>query len=229
MDNLIKFVSYDRSAEQFFPPLPMSKVVPQWYKDTDLECEHRATDQVVPTIRKCVPVRDYLTCGYVIRNPYEVDIKYEPDEEGIVGVSSVCPVDEYISQHPWKQAPTIMQGIKNHYFKVANVWKVITPPGYSCHFYQPFFHLQEDYRMFPAIVDTDTHDDAVNFVGVGIKHQFKIPAGAPLMVVYPFKRQDWKMETEYKDYSRQNSFKFFIKKAWHGNYAKLFHSRKKFR
>ena len=231
-DKLIKFVSYDDGALEFFKPVPLSKVVPQWYKHIPNTVDFHDGEKLnpnIPTIKRCIPVLDYITSGYVLFNTYETVIRIEPDVHGINKASHVCPAEDYISGHPYDQCPVNMQNSKNHYFKVSNPWKVITPPGYSCHFYQPFFHLQEDYQMFPAIVDTDKHEDSVNFVGLALKKEFTIPAGEPLMVVYPFKRDDWKMEASYDDYRNKNAFKFFVKKMWHGTYSRLFHSRKKFR
>ena len=231
-EKLIEFVSYDKSAQLHYPPVPISKIVPKWYKNIPVSFDHedgQMKQADVPTIKKCVPVLDYMTCGYVILNPYETEIRFEPDQEGILRASNVCPADEYISGHPFGQAPVLMNGVKNHYFKISNPWKVVTPPGYSCHFYPPFFNINEDYKMFPAIVDTDKHDDAVNFVGVGIKRSFTIKPGDPLMVVYPFKRDDWKMKSSYQDFTGKNRYKYWVKKMWHGTYATFFHSKKKFR
>jgi hypothetical protein len=231
-EKTIKFVSYDKSAEMHYPPIPVSKIIPKWYKDVPLSFDHddgEVKQKDVPTIKKCVPVLDYLTSGYVILNSYETEIRFEEDKEGILRAHNICPAADYVSGHPFSQAPVLMNGVKNHYFKISNPWKVITPPGYSCHFYQPFFTLNENYKMFPAVVDTDKHNDAVNFVGVGLKKQFTIKPGEPLMVVYPFKRDDWKMETSYDDFTSKNSFKYWTKSLWHGTYARLFHSRKKFR
>jgi len=170
-----------------------------------------------------------MTGGYVIRNAYETSLRFEPDQDGILRASNVCPATDYVSGHPFQQAPVLQDGVKKHYFKVANSWKIVTPPGYSCHFYQPFYFFNQNYRMLPGIVDTDKHDDAVNLVGIGLKNNFTIKPGEPLVVVYPFKRDDWEMETSYDNYQGKNSYKYYVKKAWHGTYSRLFHSRKKFR
>lgn len=231
-EKLIKFISYDKSSEMHYPPVPVSKFVPKWYKDIPLSFDHadETIQQVdVPTIKRCVPVLDYLTSGYVILNQYEVDIRYSEDSDNILRTTNVCPAEDYTSLHPFGQCPVIMNGVKNHYFKISNSWKVVTPPGYSCHFYQPFYQLNEDYKMFPSIVDTDKHDDAVNFVGLGLKRNFTIKPGDPLMIVYPFKRENWKMEVEYDDFRQLNRYKYWVKKIWHGTYANFFHSKKKFR
>ena len=228
----IKFITYDKSTEKFYPPVPLSKFVPEWYKNIPQSFDHNDSNiqqKGVPTIKKCVPVLDYLTGGYVILNPYEVNIRMQPDDQGVLKAASVCPAEDYISAHPYEQCPVPMNNVKNHYFKVSNSWKVVTPPGYSCHFYQPFYTLNSNYKLFPSIVDTDKHDDAVNFVGLGLKENFVIKAGEPLMVVFPFKRDSWSADTEYHDYRHENRYKYWIKKAWHGTYATFVHSKKKFR
>lgn len=231
-DKIIKFSTYDESAHLHYPPVPLSKFVPQWYKDIPLAFHHidKNTNQKdVPTIKRCVPVLDYLTSGYVILNSYETDLKFDPDETGALKATHICPAQDYVSAHPFPQAPVLMNGVKNHYFKLSNPWMIETPPGYSCHLYQPFFDLNEDFKLFPAIVDTDKHNDSVNFVGVGLKQHIVIKPGAPLMVVFPFKREDWRMQEEYNDFMQKNRYKFWIKKLWHGTYSKFFHSKKKFR
>lgn len=231
-EKIIEFVSYDKSAEINYPPVPVSKIIPTWYKDTPLFFNHddgKTKQDTVPTIKKCVPVLDYLTCGYVLLNSYETEIRFEPDEDGVLLPRHMCPANDYVSGHPFGQAPVLMNGVKNHYFKISNPWKVITPPGYSCHFYPPFFTLNENFRMFPAIVDTDKHDDAVNLVGVGLKRKFTIQPGEPLMIVYPFKRDDWRMRVSHDNFTLKNNYKYWIKNLWHGTYSRLFHSKKKFR
>ncbi len=231
-EKLIKFVTYDKSAQIHYPPVPVTKIIPKWYKDIPLNFDHDDGDvqqKDVPTMKKCVPVLDYLTSGYVILNSYDTDIRFQEDRDGILRAHNVCPASEYVAGHPFQQAPVVMDEAKSHYFKLSNSWKVITPPGYSCHFYQPFFTLNKNYKMLPAIVDTDKHDDAVNFVGVGLKKQFTIKPGEPLMVVYPFKRDDWQMDISFDDYTNANKFRYWTKNLWHGTYSRLFHSKKKFR
>jgi hypothetical protein len=227
MTKQIEFISYDKSAEIHYPPVPVSKFIPDWYKDLPKDISHE--DLTVPSSKRCMPLQDYLTGGYVIRNSYETDIKFAPDEDGILRASNICPAKDYVSGHPFQQAPVMQNGVRKHYFKIGNSWLIKTPPGYSCHFYQPFYLFNEDFRMLPGIVDTDKHDDAVNFVGIGLKNHFVIKPGDPLVVVYPFKRDDWKMDVSYDNYQNKNKYRYYVKKAWHGTYSRLFHSRKKFR
>lgn len=231
MDQNIKFISYDEGVFNLYPPEPAAKIIPDWYKNIPSFLNKDSsyiTEDDIPSIKKCVPVRDYLTSGYVLYNGYQVNAIVEKDKTLINTVSHRCNLKDYVSAHPYQQCPVEMHGNPNHYFKIVQPWKIITPPGYSCLFYQPYYTLNEDYDLFPAIVDTDKHDDSVNFVGVA-KKDFVLEPGDPLMVVLPFKRDDWKMEVLFEDYTQKTSYAYFIKKMWHGTYSRLFNSRKKFR
>jgi hypothetical protein len=232
MTQQIKFFSDDEVAVNHFPPVPASKSIPDWYRDLPL----RLDDEVVTaqkfinsgyhtpfSIKGCVPVSDYITSGYVIRASADIIITPEKTggESGFVWGSRQGACD--VHQH--KQCPVSMRGQRHHYIKLMTPWRVATPAGYSCYFYQPEFMLNENIRLFPAVVDTDGYNNAVNFPGVITTDQtFTICAGDPLMVVFPFKRQDWdhtvSLATEPK-----NPTAHFLERG----YKKLFHNQKRYR
>jgi hypothetical protein len=85
--------------------------------------------------------------------------------------------------------------------------------------------------MFPAIVDTDKHDDIIGLVGLITTDQaFTIMPGDPLVTIFPFKRTDWKMDLSYDTaIGSKSSFKYFLHGLWHGFYAKYFHTKKTYR
>ena len=72
--NDIKFISHDKHVLKHFPIVPAKDCLPEWY------AKLKATD---PNISKCMPVRDMITAGYIIPNPYEqvVGILNEDDIE----------------------------------------------------------------------------------------------------------------------------------------------------
>ena len=228
----IEFTCYDESVTKNFPPVPASKIVPDWYKKIPQDLEYDGNyvrKEGISTIKRCIPVLDYMTSGYVIRNPYHTDAKMLVDENDINYLEHLSVIEkDYLSAHPHSQCPVDMNGGQNHYMKIANMWKVKTPPGYSCLFYQPYYTLNEDFDLFPGIVDTDKHDDTVNFVGLA-KRNFELKPGDPLMIVLPFKRDDWEAEIKHEDFRKENRYHYFIKTLWHGTYSRVFHSKKKFR
>jgi hypothetical protein len=230
-EKIIEFVSYDEGSVEHWPPVPASKMIPDWYKDIptwlNKEEGYIHTDGV-PSIKRCIPVRDYLTSGYIIRNVFHINSRVSNDEMGYTRLEGMCNNSEYLAAHPHQQCPIKIDNKKYHYFKFVQPWKVITPPGYSCMFFQPFYTFNDKFTLFPAIVDTDKHEDSVNFVGIA-KQDFEIFPGDPLMVVMPFKRDDWRADIKYYDYKSDSIYRIFTKKFWHGTYAKYFHSKKHFR
>ena len=229
----LEFFTNDPIAFKHFQPLPASKVLPDWYQDlprymnnaakTDAKILY-ANENVVPqTIKGCIPVQDYLTSGYVIRAA--ADILITPETFGEYAGWSATSRDYKCETHSHQQCPVHIQGKKNQYIKLLNAWSVKTPNGYSCYFYQPELFFNPNIKLLPAIVDTDAFSDPVHFPGVVIaKSGFVIHAGDPLMIAFPFKRQDWKHTVALRDHVPSLSRRLFER-----GYQMFFHKQKKYR
>lgn len=232
MTQHIKFFSKDEVAVKHFPPLPSSKIIPDWYRELPLRTDseeftaHKYADSGYQThfsIKGCVPVSDYITSGYVIRASADIIITPEKtgDEPGFAWGSPEAKCD----MHFHKQCPVSIHGQRNHYIKLATPWRMVTPAGYSCYFYQPEFMFNENIQLLPAVVDTDGYNSPVNFPGiVTADRTFTINAGDPLMVVFPFKRQDWEHSVELS-VEPKNPVSHFLERG----YRKLFHRPKRYR
>jgi hypothetical protein len=232
-ENKIKFICEDNDAMQEFPPVPASKIIPEWYKNIPValsKVPNYIDSDGVPSIKRCMPVLDYLTSGYVLRNSYEINA-WPSVKDDIKSFQLECNKKNYVGAHPHHQAPAEFYGAKNHYFKINQEWLIRTPPGYSCLIYQPHYLFREDFQMFPAIVDTDKHDDFIGLIGlITTDKPFTIPPGEPLVVIFPFKREDWKLDVSYDaKIGSKSSFKYFLHGLWHGFYSKYFHTKKTYR
>jgi hypothetical protein len=162
------------------------------------------------TIKKCMPVFDAISSGYIITTYVDVWVRQMPlvpegtivDENTDMSQFPTHPFYEWpsftaIEFHPEGQAPNYPA--KNghiSYPKWMNPWSIKTPPGYSCLFIQPM-HRNSEFTILPGIVDTDKYSAPVNFPFVlnePNKFEGLIPAGTPLVQVIPFKRDSWNME-----------------------------------
>ena len=180
--------------------------MPEWYKNIPMLMGPEGVDEYLEmtktvdrtrrTIRHCVPVLDYMTSGYLIRAAAHIKVKPTDDPEtDIKGIRYFTAQMGSFELHGHAQCPVKIGGEKKTYIKFTNPWLIRTPPGYSCLFYQPFYNLEERYTLLPAIVDTDKHDVPVNFPGyLNGPDEIEVLPGDPLMAVFPFKRDDWKME-----------------------------------
>jgi len=227
--------------KSYYPPVPLKKVIPDWYKnlskyivDKELATNPKylmdnSYKEAQLTAKSCIPLRDYATSGYVIRAQADCMITQEfPDEDAKkeIIMNWWCVERNLldINYHPNSQLPIEINGRKNNYIKFEHKIGIKTPAGYSCLFYQPELFFESRFRLIPGIVDTDTYHNPVSFTGyiTSIEKSFKIEAGTPLMVVFPFKREKW--ESELVHVEKHIIPKFMIV-DW---YKKIFHSRKSY-
>ena len=102
-------------------------------------------------------------------------------------------------------------------FKFLNPWVIETPKDYSCLFVNPLNSSKDRFiRIIDAIVDTDTYNhNQVNFPF--FLKRFKkdetilLKKGEPIALVFPFKRDNWKMSVENLDMEDKllKDFRFF--------------------
>ncbi len=220
----IEFICEDQAMVDFFPPRPANKVVPEWYKELPMRVVKPAEKIDVPTIKHCMPVQDMITSGYIIFNTYEFTLY--PNKNGPYDdFKSQCPHRPYLGAHHHFQWPMEIEGQNKHYFKIAQPWMIKTPPGYSCLLVQPFYHLEERFRLLPGIIDTDKHDMTVEIPGyLTTNDPVHLEPGIPLLQVIPFKREDWTMTAEAKP-KKRSLLEFY----WESAYRRIFHSKKSFK
>ena len=241
----IEFASNEPLALDY-PPVPVKKVIPDWYKDMPMhlvekefihdakfmvEKEMRTTN----TIKACMPVLDYLTSGYVIRA--HAQILVTPSTQGTRHLDGSKffwwkSAGTFVAQHGHGQCPIKIEGYEHTYFKFVNPWRIRVPPGYSCLFYQPYYFMENRYSLFPAIVDCDTFDDIVSFPGyIRSEESFFINPGDPVMVVFPFKRDEWEhsivkmSDLEYKETVVNSKINHYLFEG----YKKFFHKKKSYK
>lgn len=179
-----------------YQPVPASEVIPNWYKNMSSyvngEKKPSGKGDSSATIKRCMPVFDALTAGYILHTPTDVYVSQKNGQPWYE-----WPSWEVLEFHPIEQAPSHPNntGHKLGYPKWINPWAIKTPKGYSCLFVPPV-HRESTFRILEGIVDTDTYYAQVNFPFVlnNPKFQGLIPAGTPMVQVIPFKRESWSME-----------------------------------
>lgn len=179
-----------------FTPTPAMNSIPSWYKELSsyISGEKKPTGDggISATIKRCMPVFDAITGGYILYTPVDVWVS---QKEGHPWYE--WPSFGPIQFHPIEQAPNHpnRNGHQINYPKWINPWAIKTEPGYSCLFIQPM-HRESVFTILPGIVDTDQYDAPVNFPFVlnNVGMEDLIPAGTPMAQVIPFKRESWKME-----------------------------------
>jgi hypothetical protein len=180
-----------------------------------------------PTAKKCMPLFDAITSGYIMFSP--VDYYFRINERGEQEYSYANSVKEWIpinlhnpatmGDYPNLVSPT---------YRMDSPWTIKTPKGYSVMVLNPLHRENSIFRIFEGIVDTDNHPSPLNFPFTLLKPNFEglIPAGTPFAQIIPFKRDNWKMKIEElgsplqkhfvkENYKLQSSFwNFYKNKIW---------------
>lgn len=215
---------YDIEPE--YLPKPADKFIPEWYKKTESymngKKEPKGDGTTSGTIKRCIPVFDAITAGYIITTPVEI---YITQKDG-------APYYEwsnfgFIEFHPIEQAPHHPLNNLFSYPKFINPWSIQTAPGYSTLFVQPF-HRESVFTVLPGIVDTDSYYACVNFPFVLNNPKFEglIPAGTPIAQVIPIKRDKWEMQlgpAMYRNITTRLQTRFFDR------YKTLFWHKKEYK
>ena len=230
--NNIEFFNIYEDVSKEYAPVPASKIIPEWYKKTQSYMGD-GTKKIVDngtsgTIKKCIPVLDSISSGYLILTHCDISIEWD-------GISYTYNAPhnnfKFIGHHPLDQA--LLYPDKGFDItdipKYINPWGIKTPKGYSCIFLPPM-HRENYISILPGIVDTDNYNNPVQlpFIINKKEQDFIIPAGTPIAQVIPFKRESWnKNITENSKYAkitkRLNDSKFF------DAYKKIFWAKKEYR
>tara|TARA_B100000900_G_scaffold91018_1_gene74359 strand:- start:364 stop:1071 length:708 start_codon:yes stop_codon:yes gene_type:complete len=216
-------------------PVPANKKLPKWYKDINIYGDRESTKELIvnenltnSTFKKCIPILDALTLGYIIETQFDVVIKHYEDTWDL----------------SWKTQETIFEphaehtkNIETPYGYYPRVAKYsyrrmpITPKGYSSLIISPVGYNNLPFKALAGVVDTDRNISGFALpVWVSKNHRGVVKHGTPLAQVIPFKRDNWEMIGEYFDdddyyIQEQNSFgRFAI-----NHYANKIWQKKKFK
>jgi hypothetical protein len=183
-------------------PKPASEYIPDWYKNAKsymtpdgtkrpmLEGEHH--HMISPTIKKCMPLWDMMTAGYIIETPYDIYVHQKKDgpyyQWANYDAIAFQPEDQ-LQSHP--AFPIGKDGVR-----IQHPWSIKTPKGWSVLIMQPTHREQTPIQILPGIVDTDDYQIPFNmfFTLTNLNFEGLIPAGTPFAQVIPFKREAWVSE-----------------------------------
>lgn len=195
---LIEFLTTNELADVLIPPAPANKFIPEWYKAIPARSKvtRDITGNHAMTAKKCLPMLDAMTHGYIIPLAGDVHIRTN-DDASLIDITE----NQFIKQteeHSQEQVSPNFPFPKKHLVKFINHFVIKTPPGYSCMFVAPINHLETRFITLGAVVDTDKYDREINFPTVWLANNYDdtLPAGTPIIQCIPFKRNT--TITDYK-------------------------------
>lgn len=195
---VINFSTYIHLIDVIPPPIEAKKAIPKWYRK--LKSHTSKTNIVDGTAKRCIPILDAFSQGYVI--PLWTDMLvqvgktytlYDGDEQVIDQVSDLCDLKKF------EFGKTLL--------KFTNPWSISTPSKWSCYFKNPANDWSNEIHLLEGVVDTDTYGLPVNFPFVWTGRdmgEFLIPKGTPLVQVIPFKRTETVKQIQVRDEEAHN-------------------------
>jgi hypothetical protein len=176
-------------------PKPATEYIPQWYKDAkaylDPSGKKAPTLDNSPygTIKRCMPLWDLMTAGYIITTPYDIYVRqinglpyFQWGAKEAIAFQSM----EQFQNHPYSRDI-------NYAVRIVHPWSIKTPKGWSILVCEPQHHEPGPMICSNGIVDTDEYSLPFNMFFKLRDPNFEgmIPAGTPFIQVIPFKRENW--------------------------------------
>ena len=221
----IIFTDLDNPEGFLTKPKPAIEYVPQWYKDAASyiggKKEPALDGSPVSTVKRCMPVWDMMTAGYIIETPYDIYIRQTPQgpyfQWGEMSAIAFQDMQQF-QNHPYSRDI-------NYATRIVHPWAIETPKGWSVIIMEPQHHELGPIEVSSGIVDTDRYPLPFNMFLKLRNPNFEgmIPRGTPFAQVIPFKRETWTSKLggqKQKDRtllaSRQMKTTFFdrYKKFW---------------
>ena len=199
-------------------PRPASKEIPSWYKQLDSVVDN------TQTIKRCMPVLDAFTSGYMLVLAADVHfnkgVHQEISKIQMVAMHGKNQIGEFKLPKEYLDQP----------YKWLNYFLIKTPKGYSSLITHPLNRPDLPFYTMTGVVDTDTFPVPPN-LPFFIRADFDgiIPEGTPIAQVIPFKRTDWKADVDLENQAKPpQSFINNIFNPPFGYYKRTFWKRKKY-
>lgn len=202
---IIKFYPLSEKTVDFSPePKPASKAIPEWYKQQPGSMDTGESlakfGQAASTVKKCLPIFDVITAGYIVVAPVDIYVDAtNPDKltYQIPAALTQFKADIFATHDRQQYGNMPMNPDLYHrdLLRIMPFWIASTPPGYSALFLNPLHRDESPLTALPGLIDTDGYpsDGHLSFM---VQKGFSgvIKQGTPLVQIIPFQREDWKME-----------------------------------
>jgi hypothetical protein len=177
-------------------PVPAVHGLPDWFKSLPSKAFSETLGDNVPTVKKCPPVIDAMTYGFLM--PLVCDLKVENekfswdrDVPGGIAAYSRSPIDFHDSG---QVAGTPFFDEDRFIIKFNNFWTIELPPGYSLLVTHPLNRHDLPFVTLSGLVDVDLYSMAfVHFPARWRDPHFNgtLPKGTPVAQCLPIHRESW--------------------------------------
>ena len=189
----IEFTDVSGFVSKEFYPTPAKQSLPHWYSDLKPFESIDAKKEITQTAKRCVPILDSFTTGYIIYTPTDVEVMINNEGRYVYRWAHKLAIE---FQALWQVGKH--SGGDDRYDaipKMPNPWGVKTPSGYSCMYIPPMNRDDAVFEIFAGVVDTDKfhQNGSMPFLLKEKDFEGVIPAGTPMAQVVPFRRESYEM------------------------------------
>tara|TARA_B100001248_G_scaffold128044_1_gene95961 strand:- start:96 stop:995 length:900 start_codon:yes stop_codon:yes gene_type:complete len=218
----IDFTTFNENTLRNFKPVMAKKIQPDWWKK--MKVFQAVRGRRTQTIRACPAMHDWTKSGWYLLANRDIEVLCGSDRMSLSDenfTTKDTTRKSYESPtHPSDQFDNAFDYLKDgefghvkDAFKMRNPWNIITPPGYSTYYVDPFLFQNKFFAVWQGIIDTDkfnvNQDNSQIIFYPRVNESFTIKEGTPLCQVIPFKREEWIATYQLKD-----------AKIWHENRSK---------
>lgn len=235
--NEIEFIALDKYAFEVCPkPFPASQALPQWWKDATpyiKSLKNPDGKKIIiengesnASFKKCTPMLDLLSSGYIVPLWADVQVKIENNSPYIS-----WRVQKNVFEVHSGQEVEIPYGYYKDQFKFLNQWLPKLPKGYSALIISCPGYVNSPFKAMQAIIDYDKTTHPL-YPPVYIKENFEgiIEKGTPMFQIIPFKRDSWESKFSFlKEGELMINFDRDVKSTIVNNYVKNFWEKKSYK
>jgi hypothetical protein len=229
----------DKTSSFAEPPKPASKSMPEWYRQQPAVVNEK-TDykqgNIASTIKRCMPIFDATSIGYVITAPCDIYVNTTNPEELTYSVPRQIMEfkADLFSTHAaeqYSEYPIDTNRYHKQLLRIQPFWSVETPKGYSSLFMNPL-HRPGPLFAFAGVIDTDGYisEGHLSFL---VEKDFDgiIKQGTPLVQVVPFKREEWESQvfTEEQSMPKLRRQAMQLRSVFQNAYKTKFRSKKEYK
>jgi hypothetical protein len=240
MSKIINFRAKNKAEFDIqLKPYPAIKQLPKWFVNAEPYANipgypqdgklHFRDRNANTTFKKCVPLLDSLSAGYII--PLWTDVMVEQDN-GFPEIYWKNKANVFELHGPPSREVEPPTGYDQVVYKYLNTWIPQTPKGYSCLITSPFGYGNLPFKAVSAVLDSDSSTLELVFP-IWVKTGFEgiVEKGTPMVQIIPFKRDNWEStfdcynDGEYENIIQEKNFN----STMISHYLKNHHSKKKFK
>lgn len=236
-NNTIKFIAEDRYSFEVCPkPFPASQSIPEWWKQASPYIKSKENPdgkkiivnnfQSNASFKKCTPMLDMLSSGYIVPLWSDVQIK---KVEGIPQITWRVQKNVFELQNP--EDVEVPVGYSKVQFKFLNRWIPKLPRGYSAMVIPCPGYQNNIFKPMSAVIDYDKTTHPLH-PPMFLRNDFEgiVEKGTPMFQIVPFKRNNWESTFSFlNDQDYNINIDRDVKSTIVNNYIKNFWEKKTYK